>query len=494
MKIRTQNLLAIVPLFLFLAVASSLLISFAERRELLWGLREEASSLAVASAEFIDGQGYATLVSAGTRAPYFAGLSVSLERILHRGQARRIFGLSADGGRTLFTLDAGENGAEAPASATVTRGIPPMHGLGYEPVLDAKKQPIASRPVAMDTARFFASAPPRAPQYFVSDVRDTGPGDARMTAMAPIADAAGRRVGILGVETDAEEYVVTTRRILGTSAWITGIVLLVGTVVALGVSGLVTHEVQDLTRAAVDVKLGNLDRSIQPGRIQEVGDLAGTFNTMSAVLKDVLSQTRRTLIEGEQFRTEEDLAEVYNELFWPPLSSCHDGVAAAARQIGKGAAGSFHALLTSPHGGCAVVGRVGGSSPVTAALEASAACLLLQQEVAATDADTALRRVKELFDVERLECLCWDRATMAGCRWSFSAAAGCGAREPVCFEPGRPLLLSTLRADVQETVNRYASRFARLSPEELLADINAALPPGEEGSLMILCCDRRRNG
>src|SRR5437660_946634 len=80
MRIRTQNALAILPLFLFLALISSALLVQAERRELRWGVREEAASLAVATAEFIDGNQYLALVESTDEVTRLSG-SAALARL-----------------------------------------------------------------------------------------------------------------------------------------------------------------------------------------------------------------------------------------------------------------------------------------------------------------------------------------------------------------------------------------------------------------------------
>src|SRR5262249_27700657 len=89
MRIRTQILLAILPLFVVLGLVSSALIVHAERRELRWGCREEAASLAVATAEFLDGDRYRDLAAQGSVSPAGAEWRLPFQRILARNQAKR---------------------------------------------------------------------------------------------------------------------------------------------------------------------------------------------------------------------------------------------------------------------------------------------------------------------------------------------------------------------------------------------------------------------
>ena len=48
MRIRTQNLIVIIPLFLGMAVATGAMTYSTARQEMLWGLEEEATSLSIA--------------------------------------------------------------------------------------------------------------------------------------------------------------------------------------------------------------------------------------------------------------------------------------------------------------------------------------------------------------------------------------------------------------------------------------------------------------
>src|SRR5437879_4086950 len=125
MKIRIQNALWILPLFLFVALVSSALMVKVEREEFLWGLREEVGSLAVATAEFIPGHLFRELVSDGTRTKGYGRLCLSLDRIVKQRQARRIFGLTWDGRQVAFSYP-GPRAAGASQRQSVSHGSEPV--------------------------------------------------------------------------------------------------------------------------------------------------------------------------------------------------------------------------------------------------------------------------------------------------------------------------------------------------------------------------------
>jgi HAMP domain-containing protein len=541
MRIHTQNLLAIVPLFLFLAGVSCALLYVSERGEYLWGMREEAASLAVATAEFMEGDAYRALVAGDTRSPYLTELRVPLGRILKRGQAKRILALTPDGSRAVavFTPPATEEnpdanfgvrhpraasdcqaspltivsttsdrhlpitppgrqskaarGCRTPEVALVSlRGrsrsepftiLPPdRRGRVYSLMIGDSGKPAGVRDVESHAGTFLSGDG----VAFVSEVQPGPVGQATLTAAAPILDSAGKRTGILAVETDARGFLATMHGLEARIAWIVGVVLLLGTSAALAISGFVTREVRELSRAAVEVKGGNLDRQIQAGFIQEIGDLGNTFNTMSDVLRDVLSRTKRSLIEAERSRTREDLAQAYVEQFWLPLDAAMAGVRVIARHLGARPAGTFYAAVAASDGAYAFVGRVHEAEALDAAVAASAAASLFGQLITSLPPEIAFARATELFSFETLQCLRWT-ATGDTAEWFCSAAPGAPVtRHAVCLADGAPFTLHTFDGEAASIIERYSRRFADLPIEELLADLTAALPAGAAGSLLML--------
>lgn len=468
MRIRTQILLAILPLFLFLGLVSSALMVHAERRELRWGIREEAASVAAATAEFLDGDRYRDLAARGAAGLVPSDWRLAFERILARNQAKRISGMSADGRRVLFSV---------PASGA------PSSGAGGS----AGADPPGFR-AAVAAGRCFVAELPPAPGR-----------PAVLAGFAPIRDPKGKRVGVLEVETVRGGYAAATRRLGWCVAAISGSVLLLGLLVATALSGLVTREVEALTDTVVEVQGGNLDMESQSGHIQEVSDLANTFNTMTDVLRDVLSRTRRALIEGEQFRTDADLARVYLEQCCPPLRADLGGVRVAARRVGPGSAalaapagkdaaptGAFYTAFEAVPGEyCAAAGRVKASGKLESAIEASAVAAHLRRAVGEQAPEAALADLAEQFSLESLECLYWRTGADAADGWNLMASAPL-TRRSVPLHLHVAIVLHPFEGDTAALIDRYARAFAALPPEELLEDLAAALPTTASGSLMVV--------
>ena len=287
MRIRTQNLLAIVPLFLALAIAAGAMAYTTARSEMVWGLREEAASLSIAIAEFVGGEELSAAAAAGDPAARLESLSLPFERILNHGQAKHVFALSTEGEPIWSTA------LDDPSRAAF---VPPADQLA--PSAEALAQLAAG-----DSA-------------VVGEITTLASGESVLVSFAPITRADGAVAGILGVAIDAARLPAMSRALLVDVAQLTLLALVIGALAALFISALLTHKVRALSRAALEVADGEYDRYIDIGTIQEMSDLSNTFNTMSSVLKDLIEKTRRTLIEGEQFRTPLDLARTYRQDSW----------------------------------------------------------------------------------------------------------------------------------------------------------------------------------
>lgn len=212
MRIRTQNLVAIVPLVVGMALAAGALAYSTERKKTIEGLHEEATSLAVAMAEFTDGEALlARIGSGGDTAAHFDSLRISFDRVIAHGQAKHIFALTRVGS-PMWAVTEGEPAWDVNLAANESY-IPP-DDLLRPTAAEMDQLSAASTPVVREVVRL--------------------PGDiAVMTAFAPIAAANGDLVGILGVVIDAERLHSLARALPLSLGRLALIALLIGTLTSL---------------------------------------------------------------------------------------------------------------------------------------------------------------------------------------------------------------------------------------------------------------------
>ena len=105
-------------------------------------------------------------------------------------------------------------------------------------------------------------------------------------AFGPIQDAAGRRVGLLGVALDRETLAAARRRVTLTLTLGAIAVLLVAIVLADILARRLTRPLRDLHAGALSIAAGNLDTKISVNSRDEVGDVAEAFRVMTHSLKE----------------------------------------------------------------------------------------------------------------------------------------------------------------------------------------------------------------
>ena len=144
---------------------------------------------------------------------------------------------------------------------------------------------------------------------------DYGPPGPRYALMLPVRDAAGIVVFAVELQRDADEIDAATRAVALRMLLTLGLLVL-GLAVAAWLTTRVTigRPVERLLEGIDAVAKGDLSRVILQERDDEIGALAGRFNTMTASLRDAREETRRgvetRLGLEEKLRQSEKLATI----------------------------------------------------------------------------------------------------------------------------------------------------------------------------------------
>lgn len=442
MKIAVQNIIFIVPLFLALALILGGLLYFTERQERLWGQEQEARSAAISIAEMA-AQRCSDLGLAERYSPQTdPGLAAALQRIIGYGRIEQVFELDPNANTVMWSVPAGS--VDGPPDKA-TDLISPMRSNGA----------------------------------WTSDIVSVGGGHSVLRGYAPMFSGHDL-VGSIGVVTNADEYVKNQRQALIEVGGATLAVILLGLLVAAFISWVISTEVNVLSRTAALVTAGDLDVQAPPGNIQEIGDLSNTFNTMSDVLKDVLSRTKRSLADAEQWRTATELAQAYTNQFRPSVDTRIGGVSYVSRQIGQDF-GLFWTAFEIPGGSCAVVGRVDGRDELEAAIAGSAVVQYLRSRVPVGDVDAALQETAELFSPQTMECVIFVGTSARRLTYSQSKPS---AVQSFAADSGH-VLMQVTTPDSAASMDEYLKVFSHLPVSELAQDITAALPQNVRGCLMV---------
>ena len=412
MRIRLQILLGVAPVFLVLGLVVAVLNFTTRREEVRLALREEVFTLAVALSEFL---GSDTLASnlAESKADQ-SQLRVRLERVMEENAIERIVLRSLDASRPPLKLGEGDS------------------ALG-----------ISTNPQTVFEARG---------EVLFSPVLEDPDGQSFVRAMTPLKTGAGP-FGLLVLDVDAASASQSQRTILLHSlAFLIGI-LGSGILVSLVVARLVSGAAQQLSEATDVVASGRYDWHVRPGWLREFNDLGNTFNTMTSLLEEILSKTKRAVIEGEQFRRPEDLAEAFSEALWSLGHSRLGDLDVSLMRLGGAGNGDFLALWEDADGARIAMGRVLVSGELETAVVASAAFALIREEIRV--GGPGFSRAGEIYHFKYWDLVLWERSHPAVDVWTYHFGQMEPERRRVTFEEGRALALHSLEGEWARRLELY---------------------------------------
>lgn len=127
----------------------------------------------------------------------------------------------------------------------------------------------------------FSLAAPRAETAFSTDQFGTW-----LSANAPIHDASGQAVGVLGVDIDAANVLAEQRRLLVSGLVALGIAVVVALVCSLALSRWVSAPLSRLKTAVEAIAAGKLDTRVEIKRRDEFGEVGVAINGMAAALRE----------------------------------------------------------------------------------------------------------------------------------------------------------------------------------------------------------------
>ena len=261
--------------------------------------------------------------------------------------------------------------------------------------------------------------------------------------------------------------------------------LVAGVALALGLSQLLAGKFRQLNEAISRIAAGHYDYQVDSSTIEEVRDLGNTLETMGTIAVDALIRSRNILKEGEQFRSEADLAATYKDRLWQPFDLQLGPVSVVARLFGRELGGEFLDVFSTETGHFALSGQVAADGTMTSVVTASAVLALIRRELTIHGPDKTLQRIGELFDILALDLLFWDQSPRLS-RWSIRQGES-GARQ-TDIELRDDVVLAVYHFDERatETVEALHATFPRLAPHALMQDLEHLIGPKAQGSLILI--------
>lgn len=444
MRIRTQIILATVPVFLLMAVISGGMNYTTQRQELLWGLRERTYGLAYSAAQFIRPGMLGMDPAQASPSP---ALEQPLQKIVDRNDVKRLSIWDAAGEQLVLTMGKDADPPwplDPPDAAWLRRHDKPQD----------KEDPTTTL------------------------------GSQGMSAYAPIRDASGKRIGVVGVALDASEMELQSRRFLIRIGMVGAGAVLLGIVASLFLGWLITRPVRALGKAATQVADGHYEQHVEGAAVKEIDDLANTFNTMSNVLDDVLNRSKRFLIDSEQFRTQAELAEVYIQpLLKPQVASCARAEV-ACWVMGRGLSGDFARLVRKDDHLWAIHGHLNQEDSLRRVVAIHAALDFVEDQLTGKEESPDWSFVARLFDMDWLEIIDTTQLTST----TVVAREGtttCSQREWT-LDDNHPLVFHNKEPQFAKEMAVFTDLSEKATAHHMIHEIAKAYENAEEGTLVLM--------
>lgn len=442
MSLRLRYYLAILPLFLGLGLANSLLGYYVERNEIHWGLQERSQGVAASIAGFWD----AISAQAGSD-PVAA-----LERY-----SNRLGGLSIS-----WMEPTAQSWRERPLRHD--ESIPPAP----LPTPDAMAQLQAGR-LAW---RFVETAEAAA---------DLSIG------YAPVTDADGKLLAVVAVaerDSSLREAIAQLQRRL---TILMLVLVLIGVAAAELITRIARRELGALTLAARQAAYGQFAQALPEGRIRELNDLGGTLLTMISLLADESHQTRRRFFQSEPLPDDTELAASYRVHLERPLPDALGPVKLSFRRLGPATPEDFCGWLQAPAGWYLAMGRCQPAAESKTMLERivhseAVRDYLLGVAVSRPDGPTWPQALK-LFPCVSLQVVFIPGSGKSPTGWILDPVRGL----PLPWTPSEHReVIGCLPEEALRIGQAYADQFRSRSAEQIAAELCGLMSGRFQGQLVII--------
>ncbi len=451
MKIRSQIIAALVPLFVGLALVTGGVTYYLQTKEMEWGLYEEASSIAVVVARFLDGETVRQISTDDSHSHSSKENTFNLFRkITSAGRASRL---------TIFTAPDWKQILDVTASNSFCRSIQ------FAPSVTVQ---LGNRP------------------FVTGSIEKGSNGSSHLTTYASIRSKNGELSGILAVETAADFLQLHRGALIDFLLISITSSALLGLLLAMVISALITRKLANITKAVSSVEAGFYDHKPDAGIIDELNDLENTFDTMRSVLKEAVSKIWRTIIEAEQFRTKEELICAFKNEFQPPVHEIIYGVEISGTLFGCKTKGAFFEVRTAQEYGYAIAGQVESADYMKQAETVSAVLAFIGQTSKIEDIPSNLKTVTCLFNLINCKFVIWNPSSSKATTWLLDADSGQWHENTTMLNAKTTLILHTMNSTMDSRIQTYAHEFESLPQETLMKEICMLVDEKLDGAILLL--------
>jgi len=352
MKIKYNNFLIIVPIFILIASVMSYLNYINEVKEIKWGMQTKAKSIEIPSRIFIE-----EMLKKQKLSEILENIKPKFQNILNYNQAKRFY-ISQDG-HILLDTDSKTNANNL------------------------------SLPKNLKTTTLSEA-------YLKNELHI-------ISIHSPIKNT--KQNTILSIEVDNTDFIERIDEAFKEIFYVMIIATILGLITSYILSKIVTNKIYALNNNAKAIASGNYSRNSYIGSIHEFTDLGDTLNIVKSIMKEIVFKTKNTIVEEEKFRSDDDLVNTYNDVLFDSKKDTVNNINIAINSIGYPEAGYFFDSFSSSGKLSAYIAKIEEqSSSVDTLLKANAA----QKYISSKINDLDVQKLQKIFNLSYLEFLSVD--------------------------------------------------------------------------------------
>ena len=385
MRLRTQSLLVILPLFLLIGAAGAGATWLLESRNWRLGAEEQARGMAAGLAEFLAGQHWIT-TGAGA------------ESRLRLAETRL-------------------------ARWEIVRGIRIRNAKG-QVIHQWSTEPIESNDRATKVDYWVpVAAANEENSYAVGKFVPGSEGNSVARGGAVVwNDSDGEIIGWVECELDASDWEETHASEIRDFMFMAGGIAILGILMALLFNQLVLGDIRKLIQSTREVGGG---KYVKPAglKVSEFQDLSEAFSVVDSLTHENRMKFRRSLIENEIFRTNTVLIDAFKESVLPNFDQVLKGRRVVSRLFDQANGVRWHGGGETSDRGWLWYGAVRGEEGIETAVRALAVSselesLLLQDGI---DPKEAVEELMPVYDIEHVAIVAWSSGDSAIEKWSVTS-------------------------------------------------------------------------
>jgi len=414
MKIKYNNFLIIVPIFILIALVMSYLNYINEVKEIKWGIETKAKSIAIPSKIFIE-----HMLQEKKFSDVIVDVKPKFENILKYNQAQRFY-ISVDKKIILDTDD--EKGTD-----TLT-------------IADNLDKTVLS-------------------DVFIKNSMNL------ITIHTPISGAEANTV--LSIEVDNTDFFKRIDDAFIEIIFTVVIASILGVITSYILSKIVTTKIFSLNAHAKAIASGNYSHNSYMGSIHEFTDLGDTLNIVKSIMKEIIFKTKNIIVEEEKFRSDEDLINTYNKVLFDSKKSSLNGIDIFINSIGNPEAGFFFDSLSDFTKLYAYIARVENEqTSIDTLIKANAAQKYISSKIKKNSLD--LLKLVKLFNINYLKFISIDENDMLH---SYEVINGVEKESVINLKDGSVYLICEENSSIEKILQVYIQNYKELSIEDISEDV-----------------------